>query len=105
MERFMNARWDGNVRELEHTLERAFVVCQASVIEVHHLPEEAGTPPVEQEPVHTVIVRKDASEKETILTVLASVDWNRKEAAEKMGMSRATFFRRLKKYGIKKGVG
>ena len=35
---FMNYQWPGNIRELEHSLEHAFIVCHQAIIAMEHLP-------------------------------------------------------------------
>jgi DNA-binding NtrC family response regulator len=41
-----------------------------------------------------------ASERDRILAALTACNWNRLKAAERVGMPRRTFYRRLKEYGI-----
>lgn len=36
--------WPGNIRELENTIERAFILCRTGYIGVEHLPEELVSP-------------------------------------------------------------
>ena len=101
IELFMNHSWPGNVRELENAIEHAFVVCRAEIIEPSHLPTEIRT--------LSVVLGSDslltihlAKEKALILKVLEQVGGNREMAAQKLGISRATLFRKLSKHKIRK---
>jgi two-component system, NtrC family, response regulator HydG len=83
--------WPGNIRELEHALERACVVARDAVIDRDDLPESllvAGTAP----PIHSIAER----ERRHVETVLASVGGNRRRAAAVLGISPSTLKRRLR---------
>jgi len=47
----------------------------------------------------------DDMEREVIVTVLESVDWNRRQAAELLGIGERTLYRKVKKYGLQEGGG
>lgn len=56
--------WRGNIRELEHTTEHAFVVCRDSVIDLAHVPTQFQTPPTQREtPAETAEERQEKDEK------------------------------------------
>ena len=80
-------KWPGNVRELKNAVEFATIRARGSEIEPEDLPAEllgaAPTPPA-----------RDESQR--ILAALEQAGGNRRQAAEILGMSRATFYRRLK---------
>ena len=111
--------WPGNVRELVNALEYALVHADGAVILPRHFPVElssvkplpavpagqnAGTTISEGrgEVLLTRYYRGSATEheKELILAKLAEVGGNKSTAAEKLGMSRTTLWKRLKQYGI-----
>ncbi|MCB2199224.1 sigma 54-interacting transcriptional regulator [bacterium] len=101
--------WDfpGNVRELENIVERAAVLAEDESIDLSNLPDELQ---------HTVrrgrqerdkpggIISSSSfspmelSERETIRTVLEENEGNRQQAASELGISRATLWRKMKKY-------
>ncbi|MEO5332870.1 MAG: sigma 54-interacting transcriptional regulator [Magnetococcus sp. YQC-5] len=103
----MHHTWPGNVRELEHAIEHAFVRCRARTIERDHLPQELCSdtpywlPEISTAAIPPVLLAR-VSEKESIIQALQAVQWNREAAARIMGMSRATFFRRMRQYDIKR---
>ena len=82
--------WPGNVRELKSALEAAVIRCRTAVIHPEDLPTEVFDPSG-QEP----IVADAKDEKTTILNALRQAGGNRTAAAKLLGISRATFYRRL----------
>lgn len=95
---FMNYPWPGNIRELEHTLEHAFILCQQNTITVDHLPLAfkgfIGTK------AHSLGDRR-IDEQQTIIQALEKTAWSRVKAARLLGMSRSTFYRKIEEYKIK----
>jgi two-component system, NtrC family, response regulator AtoC len=105
--------WPGNVRELENCIERAVALGSDTVLDVHDLPPimrslaPASSPesmPYEAEgPGSTDL---EELEKETIQRVFAQVHGDKALALKMLGISRATLYRKLKRYKIvlEKGV-
>jgi len=99
-------RWPGNIRELEHSIERACILCGAgSLTEEHfsfmarHTPEpikESAAPP----PDTSFRAAREKAEAERILQALKACYGNRIEAAALLNISRTTLFRKMKKYGF-----
>ncbi len=101
--------WPGNVRELANAMEYALVHADGAAILPRHFPAEllSAVPPltVSENQSGALLTRyyrgsAAGSEKELILAKLAEVGGNRSIAAEKLGMSRTTLWKRLKQYGI-----
>jgi DNA-binding NtrC family response regulator len=88
--------WPGNVRELRNAVEYAVIRCEGTVIQAADLPPEIRA--VVEPAVPAVAAA--GSERERILAALQHTGGNRKEAAAVLGMSRATFYRRLAEVGI-----
>jgi PAS domain S-box-containing protein len=96
MRALLDYDWPGNVRELKNAVEYALIRAEGPVVHVEDLPPEvraAGAPPVPA-------VAAAATERDRILAALTHTGGNRKEAAAVLGVSRATFYRRLAEYGI-----
>jgi PAS domain S-box-containing protein len=91
----------GNIRELENVIEHAFIFCKDPVIGCEHLPQQVrggGLPHV----VRALSTISDFTELERVYleAVLAETGGNRLRAAQKLGIHKATLFRKLKKLGI-----
>jgi DNA-binding NtrC family response regulator len=88
----MTHSWPGNVRELKNAIEFAVVRCAGSRLEVGDLPPEI----VEQRDS----IDPELDEEARIREALSRAGGKRKRAAEILGVSRATFYRRLREYDI-----
>jgi two-component system response regulator AtoC len=97
--------WPGNVRELENCLERAVALGDQSVIELHDLPptiancETEMAPPVSPEFSARATDLEDI-ERATIERVFSQVKGDKALAGKMLGISRATLYRKLKRYNI-----
>jgi two-component system response regulator HydG len=94
---FMDYPWPGNVRQLVHTLEHAFILCRQSIITVNDLPPDFKSLAVAKSYSYPA-----GSEEETekIIRTLEKTRWNKARAARLLGISRKTMYRRMKKYNI-----
>lgn len=91
---FLEYSWPGNIRELEHTVEHAFILCRNSVITVDDLPCDL------REPLFLPPSDKIENEKEIIISALERYRWNKTDTARYLGMSRQTIYRKIKEYNI-----
>lgn len=109
---FRSYAWPGNVRELRNTLQRGMVVCEGDTIELADLPPRvhAGgalpdpVPPAE--PSETAAVAAQGGsladiERAAIEEALRATGGNLSEVTRRLGIGRATLYRRLKKYGLR----
>lgn len=97
--------WPGNVRELQSCIEYSVVICQHDVIEVDNLPENIKSfseneAPYNHEDNERLKDKIYDVEKIGIENSLKEFHGNRTKAMEKLGMSRRTFYRKLKMYNI-----
>jgi two-component system response regulator AtoC len=91
--------YPGNVRELENLVTRLVALSDGGVIDVATLdrPEPAATPSAGAGTFREQVERLER----TLLTgALSAAGSNQSEAARKLGLSRATFLDKLKRYGI-----
>jgi DNA-binding NtrC family response regulator len=86
-------RWPGNVRELRHAVEQATLACRSDQVDVGHLPSEVSD--ARRGPTPT-----PADERNRIIEALDLCRGNRAEAARRLGISRATLYRRFGELGI-----
>jgi two-component system, NtrC family, response regulator AtoC len=105
LEAMMNYSWPGNVRELRTAIEHAVVLCRGERISLRDLPRQVsagtrgGTPGDVKLLQGKELTVKDA-EKQLIVRALKETDGNRTRAAQKIGMSRRTFHRKLHTYHL-----
>jgi two-component system response regulator HydG len=91
--------WPGNVRELENSIEHAVVLAKGGHIEVSDLPaalrQEKNAASIDGQ--YSTIIENEAK---LLKEALDECSWNKKEAARRLGISRNTLYRKLKKYQI-----
>jgi two-component system, NtrC family, response regulator HydG len=101
----MDYPWPGNIRELENAVEHAFVLCEAAQIDLFDLPVEirrmAFRPAAasETEPKGAAPTR-DSLNRDELVALLETCDWNKAEAARRLGVSRTAVWKYMKKWEI-----
>jgi PAS domain S-box-containing protein len=96
----MNYQFPGNIRELENILEHAYVLAKDPIIEKKHLPLDFLEKAWENRGVAGQLKLLECSEAEAIQEVLQKHDGCRITAARELGLSRATLWRKIKKYQL-----
>jgi transcriptional regulator with GAF, ATPase, and Fis domain len=103
----MDYHWPGNVRELRNTLEHICILCKNSIIAEDDLPSDFPVDDLSddasfQPPVNSSLPSSETVpvDKEALLKALEKAQWNKTRAAEILGISRRTLYRRLKAYHI-----
>ena len=86
--------WPGNARELENTIQRALHNCEGDVLDVHHLGLQASSG---RQPKWSFGTLQDM-EREMILTTLEQSSNNMAASARRLGISRASLYRKVKQY-------
>ncbi|MCG2615505.1 sigma-54 dependent transcriptional regulator [Terrimonas sp. NA20] len=100
MDSFMRYEWPGNIRELEHTMETAVLLCEGQTINHVILPGSAE----DQQATYKVKTIEE-NEREHIKAVLDLCNgkiFGKGGAAEMLGMNVSTLNSRIKKLGIDK---
>ena len=94
--------WPGNIRELEHVIERASILAQNNLLTVDDLPrtlvehaQEAARNGLADFQPSTL----EDMEREYILRILKHSQWKRSVAAEILGINRRTLYRKMQEYG------
>ncbi len=99
--------WPGNVRELENCIERAIALGDHHTIDVSDLPpgmaesRAHGDLPPESGPAGLTTTDLEDIERATIQRVFEQVKGDKAMAGKMLGISRATLYRKLKRYNIK----
>ena len=111
MKSLLQYDWPGNVRELENCIARAVTLGDQHVIDVQDLPPAIRT----EQPASGEMTPQDASslsttalaemEKMTILRVFEQAHGDKALAGKMLGISRATLYRKLKRYNIPPRAG
>jgi len=94
---FLKYPWRGNIRELEHTMEHAFVLCNRNIITFDNLPYEFMAAP---EAVRNSSTLNAEADTQGILEALEKTAWNKTKAARLLGIDRVTLYRKIKRYNI-----
>ena len=95
----MHYHWPGNIRELESTVSRAALSSSDRVIRPHDIEFLHASEPV-QETSHEKLPTLRDAERAHISRVLDSVDWNKKQAARILDISRGTLYRKIVEYNL-----
>lgn len=90
------AAWPGNVRQLRQVVATALVHARSGDITVDDLPGDL-TAAVRGR----ALTKLERLERQALVTALRDAGWDREAAAQDLGISRATIYRKLKIYGIR----
>ena len=90
--------WPGNVRELQHTVERAVILCESDILEPHdfvlrdseNYKSDLKFDNYNLESVEKIVIRK----------VLAKYQGNVTKAADELGLTRTSLYRRMDKFNL-----
>jgi DNA-binding NtrC family response regulator len=104
MERLVAYAWPGNVRELENAIERAANVASGEIITEADLPAavtvSAAAAFGDVGGDHGLPPGHPAVERDRLLGALERARWNQSRAAEQLGMSRTTLWRKMREHRI-----
>ena len=112
MELLLNHSWPGNIRELEHVIERAYVLCVGDTLTTDHLPAEimlTETPrppshePVSVQPDHLQPISPAMTSEDEIahiIDALRRTAGNKAKAARLLGVDRSTLYRKISAFNI-----
>ena len=106
MKSLLQYQWPGNVRELENCVARAVTLGDRQVIDVADLPPAIrgdGAEPSQRTPLENASLSTTAlaeMERMTILKVFEQANGDKALAGRMLGISRATLYRKLKRYNI-----
>ena len=115
MEMLQNYHWPGNIRELEHTIERLTIIVEEQAIEPSHISavlfrtDTAGKSSIPKNIYELNDLKKQIREtsifeieKMFVIEALIRNNWNISRASKEVSMQRSNFQALIKKYGIHK---
>jgi DNA-binding NtrC family response regulator len=90
--------WPGNVRELQHSIERAIIMSDSNILEPEDFILTSHTSKVDDFELATFNL--DEVEKQIIMKVLKKSQGNISHAAQELGITRTSLYRRMEKYEL-----
>lgn len=95
MKRLCSQPWQGNIRQLEHTVEKALILSDGSVLGIHDFDlQDSQIPTVEES------TTLESMERKAITAAIKLHGGNMSEVARHLGITRQTLYNKLRKYGI-----
>ena len=93
--------WPGNVRELENAIERAVLLETTELLQASNLPSQLSSVTSENNPLTSMeVLSLTEVERQGIIFALEAKKNNVADAAQALGINRATLYRKLKKHAI-----
>jgi two-component system, NtrC family, response regulator HydG len=97
VQQLVQYEWPGNIRELQHAMERAVILSQGKTL----LPKDVFVKnPVQEQQQMNTGYNLEEMERNIITQAMKKCNGNITEAARELGLSRAALYRRLEKYNI-----
>jgi len=100
----INYPWPGNIRELEHTIERAVLLGKGAMIGIDDLPRQMAESGESAQVIGAALTKQLTLrdlEREYIAKILETSQGNKTEAARILGVDRTTLYRKLEEYKLK----
>ncbi len=91
--------WPGNVRELQHAIERAVIMGEGPALDANDFHLSAQESPAENN-ITLPGYHIEEAEKMLIIKAIGKHNGNISKAAKELGLTRASLYRRLEKYGL-----
>lgn len=96
IDRMKQYRWPGNIRELEHAIEKAFILSEKDELEPALLVPDRATSHTGPTPSFNL----EENERQVIARALEQFRGNISLTAEKLGINRSTLYTKIRKYGL-----
>ena len=97
MDAFMKYHWPGNIRELEHCIERAVILSRGGPVTLRHVTPEIAR---SAKTGNQVSGMPKAEEAGRILRMLGQTDWNKAKTARMLGISRKTLYKKIRQHNL-----
>uniref|UniRef100_UPI004056FD43 sigma-54-dependent transcriptional regulator n=1 Tax=Alistipes sp. TaxID=1872444 RepID=UPI004056FD43 len=93
-ERLKAHPWEGNIRELQNTIEKAVILCDGDTILSDHLELRTSQRPLNESQT------LEEMEQQTIANAIAQCGGNLSQVAQQLGITRQTLYNKIKRYGL-----
>ena len=97
LQQFLAYHWPGNIRELQHAVERAVILSKEAILTAGDF--QLAPPSNVQEPSLQSLNLSDV-EREVIRQALKKCNGNLTRASEELGIGRTTLYRKIEEYGL-----
>ena len=96
-EKITQLPWYGNIRERQHAIEKAVILCDGNLI----MPEDIdGGNPIKKEKPLEEVQTLDEMERRMIEKTIKDCEGNLSVVAARLGISRQTLYNKIKRYGL-----
>ena len=96
LEKLCSYHWPGNIRELQHTIEKAVILCEGDVIRSKDIFVKQTWSPQ----FSTTVPNLEEVERQAIETAIRQNDGNLTATAEQLGISRQTLYNKIKRFKL-----
>ena len=96
LEKLRSYHWPGNIRELQHSIEKAIILCEGNVIR----PKDIFVKQTWSPQLSTVVPNLEEVERQAIETAIRQNDGNLTATAEQLGISRQTLYNKIKRFKL-----
>ena len=96
LEKLCSYHWPGNIRELQHTIEKAVILCEGDVIRSKDIFVKKTWSPQ----FSTTVPNLEEVERQAIETAIRQNDGNLTATAEQLGISRQTLYNKIKRFKL-----
>lgn len=95
---FENYNWPGNIRELQHAIERSVILCDSHALKLSDISLFPNTAQNNEDSFTTMNLEE--VEKQIIQKALLKFEGNVSKAAKELGLTRTSLYRRMEKHGL-----
>ena len=93
-EKLKNHSWEGNIRELQNTIEKAVIMCDGDILSPDHLELHTSQRPMNESQT------LEEMERQTIANAIVQCGGNLSQVAQQLGITRQTLYNKIKRYGL-----
>jgi len=96
LEKLCSYHWPGNIRELQHAIEKAIILCEGNVIR----PKDIFVKQTWNPQFSTTVPNLEEVERQAIAAAIRQNDGNLTATAEQLGISRQTLYNKIKRFKL-----